>query len=123
MSKVWEILIRCLCNRRRIKSIHTKVDSYLDGRDNPCDLYRKYGKQIKKCFSHGIVPCSQEPNNIPHPLAIINGAVLFWLSSMKKLYNTVPSRSEKDIEDRAFMENRVEMWCLKAIEDWLIRMK
>jgi len=123
MLKVWKILIGCLCKRRRIKSIHTKVDSYLAGRDNPCDLYGKYGEQIEKCFSHGIVPCSQESSNIPHPLAVINGSFLFWISAMEKLYDTVPSRSEKNIKDRAFLENRVEMWCLKAVEDWLITTK
>ena len=123
ISKVWRILIQCLCKRSRIKSIHKKVDSYLYGRDNPCDLYGKYREQIEKCFSHGIVPCSKESGNIPHPLAVINGAFLFWISAMEKLYDTVPSRSEKNIEDRAFLENRIEMWCLKAIEDWLITTK
>lgn len=123
MSKVWNILIKCLCKRSRINSIHIKVNSCVADRENPCELYRDYGEGIKKCLSHAIVPCSQKSSNIPHPLAVINGAVLFWLSDMTDLYHTVPDRSEKKIEDRVFLENRVEMWCLKAIENWLIKME
>jgi hypothetical protein len=122
ISKVWKILIGCLCKPDRIQSIHTKVNSCLADRENPCELYGYYGEGIKKCLSHAIVPCSQKSSDILHPLAVINGAVLFWLSDMTDLYHTVPDRSEKEIEDRVFLENRVEMWCLKAIENWLIKM-
>ena len=30
---------------------------------------------------------------------------------------------DKRYEDRVFLENRIEMWCLKAIENWKIKME
>jgi hypothetical protein len=119
MEKVWDILIKHLCKPQRITMIHEKVDTLLVDRELPYKLYEKHANNIEECLGHGIVPSVENKGCIPHPLAIINGAVLFWLSGMGNLYRTVPSRSKKRIEDRAFMEKRVEMWCLKAIEDWL----
>jgi hypothetical protein len=123
MSAVWRILIEHLCKPNRIQDIHRKVDSLLLDRENPCKLYGKYAHEIKECLGHGIVPSSRKAHEIPHPVATINGGVLFWLSGMEELYRTAPAFSDKRIRDRAFLENRVEMWCLKAIEDWLITKK
>ena len=119
MKKVWTILIKHLCKPKRITKIHKKADSLLTDRELPYELYMKYAERIEDCLCHGIVPSIEREGHIPHPLAVINGAVIFWLSRMHKLYRTVPKRDEKNINDRAFMEKRVEMWCLKAIEDWL----
>jgi hypothetical protein len=123
MSEVWRILIEHLCKPDRIEDIHGKVDTVLADRENPCELYAKYGREIKECLAHGIVPSSRKTGQIPHPLATVNGAILFWLSGMEGLYRAASTFSGKNIGDRAFLENRVEMWCLKAIEDWLITKK
>jgi hypothetical protein len=121
MLKVWKRLIGFLCEAKNIKRVHTIVNQAIDGRDNPRTHYARSAKAIRKCLEHGIVPSVGE--EIPHPTAIINGGVFFWLSGMSGLYRTVPSRKKEGIKDRAFLENRVEMWCLKGIEDWLLKRK
>jgi len=123
MAKIWKMLIRCFCETEIISSIHKMVDSLLQDREDPLKLYRPYADGIHECLEHGIVPSNEQSDGMPDPVAVINGGTLFLLSRMDALYGIVPSRSEARIADRAFLENRVEMWCLKAIEDWLIRMK
>jgi len=122
MAKIWRMLIKHLCKRERIEGIQHRVDSLLADRENPRELYTRYAHGIEECLAHAIVPSNQQKEGMPHPLAIINGGTLFLLSKMEDLYRTVPNRSPEQIGDRAFLESRVEMWCLKAIEDWLIRM-
>jgi len=121
MATIWTMLIERFCKPKIIESIHATVDSLLEDRENPLKLYAQYAEGIQECLEHGIVPSNQQTDGMPHPVAIINGGTLFLLSKMDELYEAVPGRSEKKIGDRAFLENRVEMWCLKAIEDWLIR--
>lgn len=121
ISQVWKLLIKHLCNSRWIRVIHRKVDSLLADRDNPVKFYANYGAGIRECLAHGVVPSREQGGSMPHPLGIINGGVFFLLSSMDDLRSVVHGGPKKAVAKRAFLESRVEMWCLKAIEDWLIR--
>jgi len=120
MAKIWTMLIERFCRAEVIETIHATVDSLLEDRENPRKLYAQHAEDIQECLEHGIVPSNEQSCGMPHPVAVINGGTLFLLSRMDALYRIVPSRSEDRIGDRAFLENRVEMWCLKAIENWLI---
>lgn len=122
MSVFWRILIDHLCKPERIRSIHSKASTLLAGqKDNPFDCYNRFALGIEECLSHGIVPSRGKEGSMPHPLAIINGGVIFLLSKMDDLHATVQGGPPAFITKRAFLENRVEMWCLKAIEDWLVK--
>ncbi len=114
-------LIQFLCDPNRIQSIHNRANDLLQDRENPREIYAEFGEAVTVCLQHGIVPSRAPDNKLPHPIAIINGAVLFWLSGMTKLYERVHDLSDREYTDRAFLERRLEMWCLKAIEDWLRR--
>lgn len=114
-------LIDFLCNGDMIQSIRDRVNYLLGDRKNPREDYAESKKAVIECLEHGIVPSRDVDGKSPHPLAIINGAVLFWLSGMNNLYKRVRKLSSEKYTDRAFLEQRLEMWCLKAIEDWLRR--
>lgn len=120
MSGVWQILIKALCKPERIAAIHQNVAELLEDRDKPSELYAAYADGIEECLAHGIVPSNDQGGTVPHPVAVINGGALFLLSGIAALHKTVPSRKMDVLEDRAFLEDRIELWCLKAIEDWLI---
>ncbi len=120
-SQVWALLIEHLCKPRWIEVVHSKVDTLLVDRDNPADAYGKYGDGVRECLAHGIVPSREQDGSMPHPLAIINGGVLFLLSKMDDLHSAVRGGPPAFVAKRAFLERRVEMWCLKAIEDWLVK--
>jgi hypothetical protein len=119
MADKFRRLIDFLCEGDRIRAIRNRVNSLLQDRENPREIYAEFGDAVMACLEHGIVPSRPVDAKLPHPIAIINGAVLFWLSGMTKLYERVHDLSGKKYADRAFLEGRLEMWCLKAIEDWL----
>jgi hypothetical protein len=120
-SQVWKLLIDRLCNSRWIEVIHGKVDTLLTERDNPVEFFTDYGNGVRECLAHGVVPSREQGGSMPHPLGIINGGIFFLLSSMDDLYSVVRGGPKGAVAKRAFLESRVEMWCLKAIEDWLVR--
>jgi hypothetical protein len=113
-------LIRFLCEPERIKEIHQLADKVVTGRPIPLDLYKESYKGIRECLEHGIVPSAND--TIPHPIAIINEAAFFLLSGMDNLYKIVDQKkiNRDKPSGRALLEQRVEMWCMKAIEDWLM---
>jgi len=122
MRKKWLKLIEFLCRPKNIKKVHDLADQYLADRANPCDCFMQSAAIIRECLKHGIVPSwSGMQRQIPHPTAIINGAVFFLLSDMDDLYKIVPSINKNKVGERASLEKRLEMWCIKGIEDWLLR--
>jgi len=122
MRKKWLKLIEFLCRPKNIKKVHDLADQYLADRANPCDCFMQSAAIIRECLQHGIVPSwSGMQRQIPHPTAIINGAVFFLLSDMDDLYKIVPSINKNKVGERASLEKRLEMWCIKGIEDWLLR--
>jgi len=122
MRKKWLKLIRFLCRSKIIQKVHDLADLHLADRANPCDCFMQSAAIIRECLQHGIVPSwSGMQRQIPHPTAIINGAVFFLLSDMDDLYKIVPSINKNKAGERASLEKRLEMWCIKGIEDWLLR--
>jgi len=123
MEHTWEILIEFICSDAQIEEIHRLVNTQVADRLNPIDLYRNSHKDISECLEHGIVPsASRKKDFVPHPTSVINGTILFLLSGMEGLYEIVDSNkiSSSRPRGRALLERRVEMWCMKAIEDWLM---
>lgn len=122
MKKKWRKLIRFLCRQNIIKKVHDLADQHLADRENPCRYFVGSSASIRECLRHGIVPSwSGVKHTMPHPTAIINGAIFFLLSEMDTLYKIVPSINKNNAEERARLENCLEMWCIKGIEDWLLR--
>ncbi len=122
MEEKWRKLIRFMCRPDILQKVHDLADLHLADRANPCDCFMESGAIIRECLQHGIVPSwSGMQRQIPHPTAIINGAVFFLLSDMDALYKIVPSINKNKAGERASLEKRVEMWCIKGIEDWILR--
>lgn len=120
MQKVWRKLIEFLCSQEQIDNIHKLANKWVEDRYLPLDLYAKSYEGIRECLEHGIVPSA---NNTPHPIAIINEVVFFLLSGMDELYKIIANKQKIDRgkpSGRALLEQRVEMWSMKAIEDWII---
>ena len=99
MTKIWKMLIETLCNEDRLKRLHEQVDGVLADRVNPYERFVESAAEVEECLGHGIVPSLERGGHSPHPLAIINGAVIFWLSGMSELYRIVPRCSGKKVED------------------------
>lgn len=124
MQKVWKKLMAFLCQDKIIEEIHKLVEDKTQDREPPAALFKAFEGRIFDYLSHGIVPSVSKKNEeIPHPIAVINGAVYFILSGMTELVKIVQGLPEGQILSTSILEQRVEMWCMKAIEDWLVRLK
>lgn len=100
------------------------ADEVLDGRENPWGLYQQSGDAAKASLAHGIVPSivigeDGKPART-HPVAVINAAVFYWLEGMRETFGLIEEADPEDLEIRAQLEGRLEMWAMKAIEDWVM---
>jgi len=118
IADMFRTLIRALHDRKDF--LQRRVSTLLSDRRNPQEIYGQYKDKVRESLEHGIVPSRMEGSDSPHPISVINGAILFWYSGMDSLYSRVPRLGRHNPKDRAFLEGRLEMWCLKGIEDWLI---
>ncbi len=126
LKTVFRSLITTLC--QNVGAIHEMVGDVLVGAPNPHDDYSRNHESVMACFSHGIVPSVTRPNSLTEsfrlvcPTTVLNTAVLFWLREMAPIYKFMSKKTSNpsSISDRARMEERVEAWAGKAIEDYLM---
>jgi hypothetical protein len=106
----------------KIPLMHKLSDQVVEGRDNPHDYYAQSRDEITECLSHAIVPSTIIHDGKPvwaHPTAVINTAMFYWLDGMSDIFKLVDGADASDVGHRAFYESRLEMWAMKAVEDWL----
>jgi hypothetical protein len=81
------------------------------------DRFRDARASIEGCLRVGVVPLTDTPEKCD-PIAIINAAFCFYLSSVPQLVRTFEKpENENDVEIHSLWAKRIEMWSLKAIED------
>lgn len=74
-------------------------------------------------FGDGIVPSAPtdfENVTVPDPVAVINAAFCFYLSALPRLMDNLEKQDPKNLEHRSKWTRRLEMWTMKAIEDFQI---
>ena len=104
--------------------VHALADSVLAPRKNPREIFEPVDPGIRASLAHGIVPSTVLVNNkpvLPHPTAVINSAVFYWLDGAPELYDRIEEKQNPQaIQNRSDVEGRLERWAMKAVEDWLI---
>lgn len=84
------------------------------------DADRKEIGLVRRYLGYGVVPStlvSNKEETVPDPVALINGAYLFYLESLSELMKKIAGQSEISLSHRSKWAERVEMWTLKALED------
>ena len=79
--------------------------------------------EIEKCFSHGVVPSRLllDGQLIPgHPVAVVNSAFCSYLTELPSFINRLEKDGANKIDQRSLWTRRLEMWTIKAIEDFFI---
>lgn len=111
--------------RQRIRSLvgETIVASGSDLRQ-----FRKWSRKIQEYLSYGVVPSTLAVGGrfyFPPPVAVMNAAFGFYLESLSKLIaNTEdPDYVTRNIGERGKLSGRIELWTLKALEDYGFRAK
>lgn len=66
------------------------------------------------------IRASPEGPVLASPTTVINAAVLHWADEMQGLLRLIPTMQGQNVGNRAFLESRLELWAMKAVEDWLL---
>jgi hypothetical protein len=106
---------------RVLPKIRKLVNEIIPPTNSELTAFRRERKDIAECFMHGIVPSRlvRRRKIVPaHPVAVINAAFCFYLSSMSRLIKTLQDQSPDKVKHRAHWTRRLEMWTIKAIEDF-----
>ena len=104
-----------------LPAIRESVRGLTAGSRGKADDFRLYRDHIEKCLSHGIVPSAPtdfDSGNVPDPIAVINAAFCFYLSALPKLMGNLVEQDPRNLEHRSRWTRRLEMWTMKAIEDY-----
>jgi hypothetical protein len=87
----------------------------------PC--FTENRERIENCLSHGVVPSRlyTEQKLFPaYPIAIVNAAFCFYLKGLQKLISGLDGQDANKIDHRSHWTKRLEMWTIKAIEDFFL---
>ena len=78
---------------------------------------------IERCLRNGIVPSclfSGRPVSLAYPVAVINAAFCFYLTELPNLIKSLAGQEAGNLEHRSYWTRRLEMWTVKAIEDFFL---
>ena len=104
--------------------VHTLADSVLSECGNPRTIFQPVSAAIRTSLAHGIVPSTvviDKKPVLPHPTAVINAAIFYWLDGAPELYSRIVGKTDdKAIQNRSDVETRLERWAMKAVDDWLV---
>jgi len=120
-KEIWQKLMGVFFEMRI--RMHELAEEVLQGRQNPHAEYDSNFAEIKECLSSAIVPSTLGRHGVPilaPPTAVINAAAIHWVEEMDCLFSMIPSKRSEKVEDRAFLQERLELWAMKAVEDWLL---
>lgn len=83
--------------------------------------FRKWNGKIGEYLSYGIVPSTIALNrrfHFPSPVAVMNAAFTFYLQGLGRLIRNTSGHIPERVADRGRLSGRVEMWTMKALEDY-----
>lgn len=79
---------------------------------------------IQGCLAKGVVPSrifSGRPLSSALPVAVVNAAYCFYLSGgLSNLIDQLADKEASDPKDRSYWTKRLEMWTMKAVEDFFL---
>lgn len=105
-----------------LPAIRTAVGSLTGAIACSAHEFQDFRNHIERCLAHGVVP--SVPTELgaapPTPVATINAAFCFYLSGLPKLMGNLEDQDPRNVEHRVRWMRRVEMWTMKAIEDFQI---
>lgn len=125
-ERLWAPLKEILLSQ--LEYVHELVQEVTCDVNIPHEYYKNASSTVLEDLAHAIVPSvalgGDDGHSIilVHPVATLNAGILFWLGGMDELYRHVDKKEYEPtrIPDRARLEERVELWVAKAIEDWLL---
>jgi hypothetical protein len=80
-------------------------------------------ENIEQCLSKGIVPSrlfAGRPVSPAFPIAVMNAAFCFYLTELTGLIGSLAEQDPGNLEHRSHWTKRLEMWTVKAIEDYFL---
>jgi hypothetical protein len=106
--------------REIVPHIHPLVEAITPDPRNVAKDFAQRRVDIQACFLHGVVPSHllmQGNTDSPLPVSIINGAYIFYLTSMPDLMAKLIDQEPSNLKQRCDLTAKLEGWTLKALED------
>jgi hypothetical protein len=103
------------------KTVRGMVRQVTGSLDGGLADYRKFHSAIEAYLERAVVPSSIKVSGeriCPPPTAILNAAFKFYLESMDRLMAKIEDRSISSVQDRADLTPKLELWTMKAMEDF-----
>lgn len=97
--------------------VKTKVPTSGEDIDDLADYYG----EISKYLAHAIIPSTIVTKSgpvYPNPVVIINSAFRFVLEDLDRLLENIEDVVTDSVSDRSKYTERLEIWILKALEDY-----
>ncbi len=104
------------------------VNDVAAGLDYGVNEYHELREILGEYFKRGIVPSSipiagREGYKCPQPITVLNVAYRFYLENLDDLIKGIRHGNPLSIKHRHDWTNKLEMWAMKAIDDYLLMSK
>jgi hypothetical protein len=109
--------------RTLMVDVITVVRDVTVGVDDGVQEYRDLRVTMEEYFKRGIVPSSirvGQNHKCPQPITILNVAYKFYLDDLDDLVKRIKDGNPQSIKHRQEWAGKVEMWAMKAIDDYLL---
>lgn len=124
-NQVYSPLAEKLMTRAFIEvlpAIYRLVDQTIPKKGADVKDFLRYNRDIGDYLNHGVVPstvATAQGPAFPAPVSIINSSFCFYLESLGKLIAKT-GYGQNSVADRSRVAGRVEMWGMKAVEDYFL---
>lgn len=110
--------------RTLMNDVITAVEEATATLDDSVREYHDLGSELEEYFKRGIVPSSipvgGQGHKCPNPITILNVAYKFYLEKLDELINGIKDGNPASVKHRHEWTSKLEMWSMKAIDDYLL---
>ena len=97
------------------------VPSRVKGHDRDVATFERQSKIISEYLKRAVVPSTIVDEGeiaYPRPVVLINAGYRFLLEDFSQLIQSIEGEAPNSIESRSKLADRLELWLLKALEDY-----
>lgn len=110
--------------RRIASALLKRVEELLEPIRPDTTRFEKLYLAIHPYLALGVVPSTIQfdgSDHFPDPVTLLNAGYKFYLESLPELISNVKDAKPESISERAYWGDKLELWIMKALEDYSLR--